>query len=174
MLPALGKPTVLMSSFALMSVMFVVVMFFVNPAIDGNDGSGVLALQLLFEKDAGIDLLKSWGESGVNNFKKWIFTDFLYAFSYSLFFASLISYLALKKTLQVRSTSVYFVSLALCSGVLDCVENSMELSFMSNPYFFSANLFFVHSLVASLKWLAVASVVIYILVLLIKKNASNS
>ena len=174
MLQALGKPTVLISSFALMSVMFVIVMFIVNPSIDGKDGSGVLELQLTFKKDVGVDLLKSWGESGVNNFKKWIFTDYIYAFTYSLFFASLISYLDQKKRPEFQFTSIYFVCIAFLTGALDCLENSMELSFISNPYSFSANLFFVHSIVASLKWLAVAILVIYILALLIKKNESNA
>lgn len=170
MLQALGKPTVLISSFALMSVMFVIVMFFVNPAIDGKDGSGVLELQLTFEKDAGVELLKSWGEPGVTNFKNWIFTDYIYAVFYSLFFASLISYLTLKKGEEVNLASITFVSLGLLSGVLDCVENSMELSFINNPYSFSKTLFFVHSIVATLKWITVAIVIIYIFFLLSKKN----
>ena len=170
MLRTLGKSTVLISSFALTSVMFVIVMFFVNPLIDGGDGSGVLELQLSFEKNAGIELIKSWGKSGVNHFNRWIFTDYIYAFSYSLFLASLISYLALKKGKEVCLTSISFVRLAFISGALDFFENSMELSFMNNPYVFSNNLFFVHSIVATLKWASVTIVIVYIFVLLAKKN----
>ena len=174
MLQTLGKSSVLLSSFVFMSVMFVMVMLFVNPAIDGGTGSGVLELQLSFDKKKGIELIKSWGEPGVSNFKNWIFTDFIYALSYSLFFASLISYLTLKKVKGVRFASTIFVSLALLSGALDCVENSMELSFVIDPYGFSKSLFFLHSIVATLKWLAVASVLVYIFLLLAKKDEAHS
>jgi hypothetical protein len=61
MLQALSKTTVLASSLVLMSIMFVIVMFYVNPAIDGGDGSGVLELQLSFEKNAGIEIINEWG-----------------------------------------------------------------------------------------------------------------
>ena len=170
MLRTLGKSKVLISSFALTSVMFVIVMFFVNPSIDGGNGSGVLELQLSFEKNVGIELIKSWGKSGVNHFNRWIFTDYIYAFSYSLFLASLISYLALKKGKEACLASISFVRLAFLSGTLDFFENSMELSFMNNPYVFSNNLFFVHSILATLKWATVTIVIVFIFVLLAKKN----
>src|SRR5210317_813697 len=160
MLRTLGKSTVLISSFALASVMFVIVMFFVNPSIDGGNGSGVLELQLSFEKNVGIELIKSWGKSGVNHFNRWIFTDYIYAFSYSLFLASLISFLALKKGKEACLASISLVRLAFLSGALDFFENSMELSFMNNPYVFSNNLFFVHSIVATLKWATVTIVIV--------------
>ena len=170
MFQTLGKPPILISSFAFVSVMFVVVMFFVNPMIDGGNGSGVLELQLSFDKHVGIELINSWGEPGVSNFKNWIFTDSIYAFSYSLFFASLISYLTLKKGERFYVTSIVFVSLTLLSGALDCVENSMELSFIYKPYGFSKNLFFIHSIVATFKWVAIASVTAYIIFLMTKRN----
>lgn len=172
MLQKLGKPTVLISSLVLTAVMFVIVMFFVNPSIDGKDGAGVLQLQLAFEKKAAIALVEGWGESGIENFRKWIFTDYIYAFSYAWFFASLISYLALKQRQDKRFATVTFIGLALLSGILDCIENSIELFFLRNPDAFSANLFFAHSLIASLKWAAVALVIFYILVLLTKMMKS--
>lgn len=173
MLQALSKTTVLASSLVLMSIMFVIVMFFVNPSIDGGSGSGVLELQLSFEKNAGIKIINGWGESGVNHFKRWIFTDYIYAFSYSLFLASLISSLVLKRGKGVHLNNIIFVYVAFLSGALDFVENSMELSFINNPYVFSDNLFFIHSIVATLKWLAVTVAIAYIVVLLTKKEESH-
>jgi hypothetical protein len=173
MLQKLGKTTVLISSLVLMSIMFVVVMFFVNPLIDGGTGSGVLDLQLSFKKNAGIEIINSWGTSGVDHFNLWIFTDYIYAFSYSLFFASLISFLALKKGKGTFLTSNLFISLAFFSGALDFVENTMELSFINNPYVFSNTLFFLHSVVALFKWTAVIIVVAYIVVLFTKKNEAH-
>lgn len=170
----LGKPTVLISSLASMTVMFVIVMFFVNPSIDGANGSGLLELQLSFEKSTGLEIVKSWGKPGVNNYKKWIFTDYIYAFCYSLFFASLISYLALKKGEATRLANIFFVYLAFLSGGLDFVENSMELSFINNPYVFSNSLFFMHSIASALKWTAVTIVIVYIFALSIKKNEDHA
>jgi hypothetical protein len=173
MLQKLGKKKVLISSLVFMSIMFVVVMFFVNPLIDGGSGSGVLDLQLSFKKNVGIDIINGWGTSGVDHFNLWIFTDYIYAFSYSLFFASLISYLALKKGKGTFLTRNLFVPLAFFSGTLDFIENTMELYFINNPYAFSNTLFFLHSVVALFKWTAVTIVVAYIFVLLTKKNEAH-
>lgn len=173
MLQALSKTAVLASSLVLMSIMFVIVMFFVNPSIDGGNGSGVLELQLSFEKSRGIEIIYGWGESGVNHFKRWIFTDYIYAFSYSLFFASLISSLVLKRGKGAHLNNIIFVYIAFLSGALDFVENSMELFFINNPYVFSDNLFFMHSIVATLKWIAVTIAIVYIVVILTKKEESH-
>ncbi len=154
----------------MMATMFVIVMFYVNPLIDGGDGSGVLKLQLSFEKNTGIEIINSWDKSGVVHFRTWIFTDYIYAFSYSLFFASLVAFLNEKNFKRASSLSLFFVYLSFASGVLDFLENTMELLFIKNPYGFSDSLFFLHSVVALLKWTVVASVMAYILVLLTRKN----
>jgi len=41
----------------------------------------------------------------------------------------------------------------MLAGLLDWVENSLELWFLYDMHAFSATLFWVHSLVASIKWL---------------------
>lgn len=166
MLQVLGKKYVLVSSFALMASMFVIVMFYVNPLIDGGDGFGVLQLQLSFDKNLGIEIINSWGETGTDHFNRWIFTDYIYALAYSIFLASLTAFLVTKQGKGSYSISRYFVFLAFASGVLDSLENTMELFFINNPYGFSDSLFFLHSVVSLLKWTAVALVVAYILALL--------
>ena len=171
MLRMLGKSKVLITSLALMLIMFVIVMFFVNPSIDGADGSGVLKLQLSFEKNTGIEIIKNWGESGINNFHKWIFTDYIYSFSYSIFLASLISCLAMKTGKETRLDNLCFVFLAFFSGALDFLENTIELYFIKNPYDFSNNLFFIHSIFAAMKWTVVTIVIVYIFVQLVKKKS---
>jgi hypothetical protein len=147
MLQKLGKKKVLISSLVFMSIMFVVVMFFVNPLIDGGSGSGVLDLQLSFKKNVGIDIINGWGTSGVDHFNLWGKGTFL--------------------------TRNLFVPLAFFSGTLDFIENTMELYFINNPYAFSNTLFFLHSVVALFKWTAVTIVVAYIFVLLTKKNEAH-
>ncbi len=170
MLQVLGKKYVLISSFVLMTVMFVIVMFIVNPLIDGGDGFGVLQLQLSFDKNLGIEKINSWGEAGVDHFNRWIFTDYIYALAYSLFLASLTAFLVTKKGKGSYSVGRYVVSLAFASGVLDSLENTMELFFINKPYGFSESLFFLHSIVALLKWTAVAVVIAYIIALLTRRK----
>ncbi len=97
MLQALSKKTVLISFLILMSIMFVIVMFHVNPSIDGGDGSGVLRLQLSFDKEAGIEIINGWSVSGIEYFKQWMIADYVYALTYSVFLASLVLFIALKK-----------------------------------------------------------------------------
>lgn len=170
MLKVLSRKSVLIGSLSLMSMMFIVVMFFVNPSIDGRTGSSLLWLQLSFDKEAGIKIIRSWGPGGIEKFRQLIFTDYIYASTYSLFSASLISYLAKSKRRKFSRADVFFVCTAFSAGILDFIENSMELSFVGNPNAFSGKMFFVHSVIAGLKWSAVVSVVIYVLRLLTKKN----
>jgi hypothetical protein len=170
LLHVLGKKCALISSFVLMAIMFVIVMFFVNPLIDGGDGFGVLKLQLSFDKNLGIEIINKWGEAGIDHFNRWIFTDYIYALAYSLFLASLTAFLVTKKGKGTYPASRLVVSLAFASGVLDSLENTMELLFINNPYEYSESLFFLHSLTALLKWAAVAVVIAYILFLLTRKN----
>ena len=170
MLQVLANKYVLISSFVLMVIMFVIVMYVVNPLIDGGDGFGVLQLQLSFDKDRGIEIINSWGKAGVDHFRQWIFTDYIYALSYSSFLASLTAFLGTKKGKGSYSVSRYVVFIAFSSGVLDSFENTMELLFIKNPFGFSDVLFFLHSVAALLKWTAVTIVVAYILSLLTRKK----
>jgi hypothetical protein len=173
MLNALNRKVVLIGSLALMSIMFVIVMLFVNPSIDGGNGTGVIKLQLSFDKESGIEIINSWGQSGIENFNQWIFTDYIYALAYSVFFASLLSLLILKKGKETFLPYKSAVYLAFIAGFFDWVENTIELMFVNNPSEVSNTLFFLHSIVASLKWAAFPIAVAYIVVLLTKKNASS-
>lgn len=173
MLHALNRKSLLIGSLALMSIMFVIVMFFVNPLIDGGNGIGVLKLQLSFQKEAGIEIVNSWGQSGAENFNKWIFTDYIFAFAYSVFFASLLSFLILKKGKETLFSYRSVVYLAFIAGFLDWVENTVEWLFINNPSEISNTLFFLHSIASSLKWTAMPIAVVCIVVLLTKKNASR-
>lgn len=172
MIEIISKKPVLKGSLILMSIMFTIVMFFVNPQIDGNDGLGVIKLQLSFSKEVGIGIIHGWGESGIAHFKQWIFTDYIYAFSYSVFFASLLSMLILKKGKSKLLGYSWVVYLALIAGILDWIENTIELFFLNDPTAFSGTLFFLHSVIATLKWAAVPIAVVYIIVLLTQKNKS--
>ncbi len=174
MLEIMSKKLILISSLVLMCITFTIVMFFANPQIDGADGLGVIELQLSFNKEAGIGIIQNWGESGIANFRQWIFTDYIYAFAYSVFFASLLSMLILKKGKGSSLNYTWVVYLAFVAGILDWMENTMELIFLNNPIDFSSSLFFFHSIVAVLKWSAVPIAVAYIVILLTKTNESRA
>lgn len=170
MLHTLNSKTVLIGSVIFMSVMFVIVTFLVNPAIDGGNGIGVLKLQLSFDKEVGIAIINSWGKSGIEHFKEWIFTDYIYAVSYAVFFASLLSILIMKKGKEEFFVYRFGVYLAVIAGLLDWVENSIELFFINDPSGFSNNVFFLHSIVAIVKWAALPVAIAYIAVLLATAN----
>jgi len=150
--------------------MFMIVMFYINPLIDSQNGLSVISLQLAFDKNIGIEVIKNWRESGINNFNQWIFTDYIYAFSYSLFFASLLSFLICKKKKTKNISYAVSVYLAFIAGFLDCIENTMELSFINAPETYSSFLFFIHSCIASIKWALLPIIVSYIIILLLQND----
>lgn len=173
MLEIISKKSILIGSFVLMSIMFIIVILIVNPLIDGGDGLEVVKLQLSFSKDAGIDIIQGWGKSGIANFNQWIFTDYIFAFAYSVFFASLLAMLILKKGMSKSASYTWTVYLAFIAGFFDWIENTMELFFLNNPSNFSSFLFFIHSIIASLKWATGPIAVVYIIILLSKQNESH-
>lgn len=174
MLHALNKKTVLSGSFIAMSVMFAIVVFYANPLIDGGNGSSLLKLQLAFDRQSGIAILDSWGPGGATRFRLWIFTDYLYAVSYAVFFASLLAILVVKKGKQNIFGYRLAVYLGLIAGLLDWIENTLEIIFVNNAAAFPETLFFLHSMVAVAKWAVLPIALIYIAVLLLTRNNSTS
>ena len=72
MLNIFSKRSVVIISTVMTLIMFMVVMFIVNPSIDGKDGIDVLSLQLAFDKKVGIEIINNWTQSGIENFNKLI------------------------------------------------------------------------------------------------------
>ena len=143
----LAHKKIVMLSMITTIILGTIVMLFVDPLIDGGNGFDVIALQLSFDKAAAQEIVSSWD---ISAFRKWIIMDYLYAMSYMIFFASLILWLEKRKGLAHGYVSI----IALCAGIFDWIENSLELWFLQDTESFSATLFFVHSLLATLKWLA--------------------
>ena len=52
------------------------------------------------------------------------------------------------------------------------IENTLELLFINNPIEFSNTLFFIHSIIASLKWMALPIIVTFIIKLSLQDNAN--
>ncbi len=131
-------------------IMFYTVMFYANPVIDGKDGFGVIKLQLSFFKDIGVEIVNNWGVDGANRFKNYIFTDYIYAINYVLFFVSLIKVLIEKSKMYSYNFLIY---IAILAGFFDWIENSIEIFFLSNMQDFSNTLFFLHSIISLIKWI---------------------
>jgi len=168
MLIWLGRTTVLKISLISTLVMFTVVMFIANPMIDGKGGLGVVNIQLTFDKTIAQTIVESWGADGIANFNRLIFTDYLYALSYSFFFASLLAWLILKTKRHNDKRYVWSIYLAFIAGACDWIENTMELFFINNIQTFPNALYILHSTIALIKWLTLPIALGYIVVLLFK------
>ena len=143
-------------------------MLVINPIIDGANGLGLIKLQLSFDKSVGIAIVDSWGENGIEHFNRWIFSDYIYAFSYALFFASLLSFVIFKKKILNEKSYKKTILLPVFAGMLDWVEDSMELAFVNNQMTYSDQLFFIHSLIASAKFVLIFATVIFLAIFLKK------
>ncbi len=137
--------TVLLGSFLL---------FYVDPWISGEHGEGLLQLQLAFDLTKGQGIITKWGELGIANFNKWIWVDFVYPVSYSLTLFLALCITVPQKIMRIR----YWPWIA---GGLDWGENIIEIICVN--YSCSAQLFFIHSLLASLKWIIVTGLVGYLI-----------
>ena len=140
-------------------LLFIVVMFIVNPLIDGQDGLSVIQLQLAFHKQDAITIVQGWNEGGIKRFEKYIVSDYMYAFSYTLFFLSVLKFLEQKGAFL----SKYLFVLPVIAGVFDMIENSLEIFFLRDMENFSNSLFLFHSLIATIKWMILPVVFFYIM-----------
>ncbi|MDX9786991.1 MAG: hypothetical protein RBT11_09455 [Desulfobacterales bacterium] len=167
MLERIGKKKIFIIATVAVVLMFAI-MLFVNPLIDGQDGSSVLELQLSFEKERGVEIINSWGPFGHSRFNKFIVFDYLYAAAYAFFFAVTLSLLILKHDLGGKAFYRGLVYLSLMGGGLDWIENTMEIPFVNNPPGYPGILFFLHSIVAAVKWAIVGFAALAIFLLMIK------
>lgn len=146
-----NKKIVLTSSITTVIMAFIVMVLF-DPMVDGKNGFDVIALQLSFSKEIGVDIVSNWN---IEAFKKWIVLDYLYALSYMIFFASIIFWLEKERSVPYSK----YPYIAIFAGVFDWIENSIEVWFLNNMDGFSSTIFFIHSILATLKWLALPIIV---------------
>ena len=149
--------------------LFYFVMFQINPSLDGVDGMGVLQLQLAFDKSVGEKIINAWKNLTPLKFQFAMWVDSLYALSYGLFFASLASF-TLKSKNMFTTRYRYLVYLPFLATILDWIENIIEAIFVSSVGSISSTLFFLHSVVASIKWLCLPMLFILLILILKRKN----
>ncbi len=170
MLNILNSRNIVITSAISTILLFIIVMFIVNPNIDGHYGLEVISLQVAFDKQVGIHLISTWGDTGISMFNNYIFTDYLYAVSYALFIASMLAIQIHKRKNTNLATYTWIFFLPFFAAICDWIENSLQLIFINNPYEFSQLLFFVHSFIASLKWVTILFALTY-LSILYKQNS---
>ena len=158
----LAKKSIVVISMITTLIMVFIVMVIVDPLIDGGNGFNVIALQLSFDNTLGQKIVSDWN---IEVFNQWIIMDYIYALSYVVFFSSLI--LWLEKSKNLPSSIVPYI--ALSAGIFDWIENSLELWFLNHIETFSPTLFFIHSVFATLKWLALPIIIGTIIKLYQKK-----
>lgn len=152
----------------LTGIMFIIVMFIVNPMIDTKTGLDVIKLQLSFTTKNGKSIIDNWNDIGQQNFLKYIYTDYIYAFSYSIFLSSLYLNKLLKNHIKIIDKHYLILILPFVAGLFDMIENTVEIFFIKNSNNFSELLFSIHSILASLKWLGLP-IIIYFLIKRVKK-----
>ncbi len=152
----------------LTGIMYVIVMFIINPMIDGKTGLEVIKLQLSFTTENGKSVFNGWNEIGQQNFLKYIYTDYIYAFAYSVFLSSLYFNKVLKNNIKIVGKHIYILILPFVAGLFDMIENTIEIFFIKSPDGFSELLFGFHSILASLKWLGLP-IILYFLIRRIKQ-----
>ena len=129
-------------------ILSIIVIYIVSPLIANGKGIGVVTLQFAFFKPLGQEIVSQWN---IEAFNQWIFTDYLFALSYASLLASVLLYL--EKTKHLGASIYPYV--ALSAGLFDWIENSIEWYFINDMEGCSSILFFLHSVFASLKWVAI-------------------
>ncbi|MDD3591780.1 MAG: hypothetical protein PHO65_04020 [Sulfurovum sp.] len=150
-------------------IMFYLVMFKVNAEIDHHNGLNVLRLQLAFTLENADTIVREWEGLKAERFVNAMLYDYLYAFCYSFFFASLFAWLLHRRGLE--DTNYRFgIGIAFTAGVLDWLENSVEILYITHHPSMNEMLFFIHSVAASVKWLSLPVVLVLYIMILLKRS----
>ncbi len=147
----------------LTGIMYVIVMFIINPMIDSKMGIEVIKLQLSFTTKNAKSIIDGWNEIGQQNFLKYIYTDYIYAFAYSIFLSSLYLNKVLMNNTKIVAKHYFILILPFIAGLFDMIENTIEIFFIKRPNNFSELLFGLHSILASLKWLSLPIIIYYLI-----------
>ena len=171
----IAKKNILAFSLLSTVVLSFIMAIIVDPQVSSESNQGLLDLQFSFYKENALNILGLWGEEGIRAFNRFIFIDYLYPISYSIFLSSLLSRSILKLE-KPEKNDFYFVLLPFGAGLFDFIENTMEISFVNNPISFSSELFFLHSIIAVIKWCGILTTVALIIknYILVFENKQNN
>lgn len=152
--------------------MSVVVLFIINPIIDGGNGFGIILLQLSFKKNAGIALISQWSEGYLSRYNQLMISDYFYAIIYGWCLSSIISTL-IKSRGSIAEKYYYVITFPLLAAFLDWIENTLQWFFINQPHTFSEEFFTLHSFMACGKFLLLLWTFITIIRLLLKHSRTT-
>jgi hypothetical protein len=122
---------------------------------------GIISIQFCATSETFMAVLKQWGETGVNGYRDHLWMDYLFPAAYAIFFASLISWLDIKKTISTGKIPIFFV-FPLVAGLLDWLENTVHLVILGNPAGVNEGMVFTAFFISLTKWFLLFITVLYI------------
>ncbi len=124
----------------------------ITHTIEPLKAKDVFALQMSFTKDRFVSIIRQWQDQHViNNFLAHFKYDFIYLLSYSLLITLLFITLA---CLMKKTSIIYWTVLPVSVGLLDAIENTLEIMAIKN-YSFNQIIIFLHSVAAMLKFVLI-------------------
>ena len=125
----------------------------VDPVLVKKSGFGVIHLQFAQRPDRLLLILQSWGAEGRAFFLRWIWLDYIYPAAYGTFLFLLLRR-SVNRAFPASMTLRVLSLLPLLAGVLDWVENTVEI-YMMRHIAQAAEIFALHRFFVYTKWSAV-------------------
>jgi len=150
------------------SLLGVIVFYFIfhqlEQKIHGGLGIESLMLQFTFSSNKFFEITSSWFPNGIEIWAKMLWLDMLFPFVYVILLLSLLS--------RSRVSVIFFYQLSIFLGILDILENSLHLMliYQSNHTI----LIPLAATFATLKWIAIAAILIAVIATLLYRYLSRS
>jgi hydrogenase/urease accessory protein HupE len=155
--------------FGIATIILFSVIVMISSMSENANGASALRLQVAFDKSIGIKIVSSWKDEGVEHFKSFMMVDYIYAFAYSFFLSSFLAWLLYREE-HIKNSYQKIVYIPFLIGILDMIENTMELQFVEDIYSYSSKLFYLHSILATTKWLLAVVVLVLISIFALKRS----
>lgn len=137
------------------------VMFYAENQIKADTPYGALELQLSTQITEFETIFEAWGDTGKMRLLKFMWFDYAYALSYSVFLYLL--FMKLENGRNSWLTSLSFLPFLI--GILDIIENSLEIGFVSSTILLSNFTENLHQAIVFAKW---SIVILFFIVLVLQ------
>ena len=142
------------------AVMFLLIHYSSNKYLPENT-PGIISIQFCATPETFLAVLGQWGKAGVNGYREHLWMDYLFPAAYAIFFASIISWLDMKKSISTGQIPIFF-SFPLVAGLLDWLENTIHLQLLGNPAVINEIMVFSSFVISLTKWLLLFITILYI------------
>lgn len=121
---------------------------------------GIIPLELAFTKSAFGNIVAQCGAAGVRSHIILVWVDYIFIIAYTGFLTNLLGSLTREMD---RDRALAIFSIPLLAGILDIIENTLILNQLSNTDTLSETVILAASTAALVKFLLLASAVVFIL-----------